>query len=129
MGGRRNWPVGEGRFASMGTTGDTRLSRRYRKKFYDVMARWFGIQRHFASIQVKKFYIFSKNYHTKFFYVLIFRPDLINWREIRSRLDTRQRLERAFVTAEREFGVTRLLDPEGRRFLPLNLYSASKNFI
>lgn len=42
------------------------------------------------------------------------RPDLVNWREVRSRLDTRQRLERVFNLAEREFGVTRLLDPEGR---------------
>lgn len=42
----------------------------------------------------------------------IFRPDLIDWRSIRSRV-ARDRLENAFHVAEREYGVTRLLDPEG----------------
>nr|QVD39310.1 Dystonin [Schistocerca gregaria] len=39
------------------------------------------------------------------------RPDLIDWRSIRSRV-VRERLETAFTVAEREYGVTRLLDPE-----------------
>ncbi|XP_072153553.1 microtubule-actin cross-linking factor 1 isoform X31 [Bemisia tabaci] len=39
------------------------------------------------------------------------RPDLVDWRGIRSRA-VRERLETAFYTAEREYGVTRLLDPE-----------------
>ena len=44
--------------------------------------------------------------------VYFFRPDLIDWRSIRSRI-ARERLETAFHVAEREYGVTRLLDPEG----------------
>jgi hypothetical protein len=43
----------------------------------------------------------------------VFRPDLIDWRSIRSRI-ARDRLENAFNVAEREYGVTRLLDPEGK---------------
>jgi hypothetical protein len=43
----------------------------------------------------------------------MFRPDLIDWRSIRSRV-ARDRLENAFHVAEREYGVTRLLDPEGK---------------
>ncbi|PNF19344.1 hypothetical protein B7P43_G06717, partial [Cryptotermes secundus] len=39
------------------------------------------------------------------------RPDLIDWRSIRTRI-ARERLENAFHVAEREYGVTRLLDPE-----------------
>lgn len=42
----------------------------------------------------------------------IFRPDLIEWRSVRTRV-ARERLENAFHVAEREYGVTRLLDPEG----------------
>jgi hypothetical protein len=42
----------------------------------------------------------------------IFRPDLIEWRSVRTRV-VRERLENAFHVAEREYGVTRLLDPEG----------------
>nr|CAD7441408.1 unnamed protein product [Timema bartmani] len=46
------------------------------------------------------------------------RPDLIDWRTIRTRM-VRERLETAFSIAEREYGVTRLLDPEGvTRTLP-----------
>jgi hypothetical protein len=44
----------------------------------------------------------------------IFRPDLIEWRSIRTRI-ARERLENAFHVAEREYGVTRLLDPEGKK--------------
>ncbi|XP_015177041.1 PREDICTED: dystonin isoform X14 [Polistes dominula] len=39
------------------------------------------------------------------------RPDLIDWRGARAS-QTRERLERVFHIAEREYGVTRLLDPE-----------------
>ncbi|XP_058462228.1 dystonin isoform X39 [Malaya genurostris] len=39
------------------------------------------------------------------------RPDLIDWRDSRSRRP-RERLEQAFHVVEREYGVTRLLDPE-----------------
>uniref|UniRef100_T1JLI7 Calponin-homology (CH) domain-containing protein n=1 Tax=Strigamia maritima TaxID=126957 RepID=T1JLI7_STRMM len=41
------------------------------------------------------------------------RPDLIDFRSLRGRAP-RQNLEYAFGLAEGEFGVTRLLDPEGK---------------
>lgn len=41
------------------------------------------------------------------------RPDLVDWRVIRTR-HVRERLETAFHIAEREYNVTRLLDPEGK---------------
>lgn len=41
------------------------------------------------------------------------RPDLIDWRSVRN-VTVRERLERAFFVAERDCGVTRLLDPEGK---------------
>ena len=50
------------------------------------------------------------NFQNVFF--ICYRPDLVDWRDIRSRV-VRERLEHAFHTAEREYGVTRLLDPEG----------------
>lgn len=40
------------------------------------------------------------------------RPDLIDWRDTRSRRP-RERLETVFHAVEKEYGVTRLLDPEG----------------
>lgn len=40
------------------------------------------------------------------------RPDLVDWRTARSS-QARERLDRVFFVAEREYGVTRLLDPEG----------------
>lgn len=40
------------------------------------------------------------------------RPDLVDWRKIRNE-KPRERLETAFHVVEREYGVTRLLDPEG----------------
>lgn len=40
------------------------------------------------------------------------RPDLIDWRSARS-YQARERLHQVFYVAEREYGVTRLLDPEG----------------
>lgn len=39
------------------------------------------------------------------------RPDLVDWRSARSS-QPRERLDRVFYVAEREYGVTRLLDPE-----------------
>ncbi|XP_046589652.1 dystonin isoform X18 [Neodiprion lecontei] len=39
------------------------------------------------------------------------RPDLVDWRSARSS-QARERLDRVFHIAEREYGVTRLLDPE-----------------
>jgi dystonin len=44
------------------------------------------------------------------------RPDLIDWRDARSRRP-RERLEQAFHIVEKEYGVTRLLDPEGEFFV------------
>lgn len=41
-----------------------------------------------------------------------FRSDLVDWRHLRQR-SPRDRLETAFMVMEREYGVTRLLDPEG----------------
>lgn len=40
------------------------------------------------------------------------RPDLLDWRKARS-ARPRERLETAFHVVEKEYGVTRLLDPEG----------------
>lgn len=54
--------------------------------------------------------------HSIFFLFFFSRPDLIDWRNIRSRV-ARERLETAFHVAEREYGVTRLLDPEGKYIL------------
>lgn len=42
------------------------------------------------------------------------RPDLLDWRQARTQ-HARERMETAFHIAEREYGVTRLLDPEGNR--------------
>ncbi|EFX70736.1 hypothetical protein DAPPUDRAFT_60971, partial [Daphnia pulex] len=39
------------------------------------------------------------------------RPDLVDWRSLKT-CDIRDRLESAFSIVEREYGVTRLLDPE-----------------
>lgn len=44
------------------------------------------------------------------------RPDLIDWRAARTQ-HVRERIEKAFYIAEREYGVTRLLDPEGEMLL------------
>lgn len=45
------------------------------------------------------------------------RPDLIDWRDARQRR-TRERLETAFHVVDKEYGVTRLLDPQGEAFFP-----------
>lgn len=41
------------------------------------------------------------------------RPDLVDWKGARTS-QPRERLDRVFYVAEREYGVTRLLDPEGK---------------
>lgn len=41
------------------------------------------------------------------------RPDLLDWRKARNDRP-RERLEQAFHIVEKEYGVTRLLDPEGK---------------
>ena len=48
-----------------------------------------------------------------------FRPALVDFRRVRTQT-ARQNLEQAFSTAEREFGVTRLLDPEGKHVIAIN---------
>lgn len=42
------------------------------------------------------------------------RPDLLDWRKARS-ARPRERLETTFHVVEKEYGVTRLLDPEGKK--------------
>ncbi len=42
------------------------------------------------------------------------RPDLLEWRKV-ERMRVRERIDLAFHVMEREYGVTRLLDPEGKR--------------
>lgn len=53
------------------------------------------------------------------------RPDLIDWRHART-LRVRERMEQAFYIAEKEYGVTRLLDPEGTFELRTFRFSMSK---
>ena len=45
--------------------------------------------------------------------LLCFRPDLVDWRELQQK-SARTRLDQAFTLMDTEYGVTRLLDPEGR---------------
>ena len=47
------------------------------------------------------------------YYYFLCRPDLVDWRSLKNR-GIRDRLESAFNIVEREYGVTRLLDPEGK---------------
>lgn len=42
-----------------------------------------------------------------------FRPDLLDWKSVESKR-IRERIDLAFHIMEKEFGVTRLLDPEGK---------------
>lgn len=106
----------------MGKTRDGRLPRRQCSRFDDQFPRWLGIQRNFAQISVQShlFCSFSrskiialKKCEKPFRSSPIFRPDLINWRDVRTSQDARQRLHNAFDTAEREYGVPKLLDPRG----------------
>lgn len=54
------------------------------------------------------------------------RPDLLDWRKARS-ARPRERLETAFHVVEKEYGVTRLLDPEGECFLFCVVHSRSSS--
>jgi hypothetical protein len=45
--------------------------------------------------------------------LLVYRPDLVDWRQVERR-QVRERIDLAFHVMDREYGVTRLLDPEGR---------------
>lgn len=74
------------------------------------LARWHGIQRNYTQKQVIFLKKKSKNV-LKF--CIFFRPDLIDWRNVKTK-NVRERLDSAFYIAEREYGVTRLLDPEGK---------------
>lgn len=42
-----------------------------------------------------------------------FRPDLVDWKKVERR-QVRERIDLAFHVMDREYGVTRLLDPEGK---------------
>ena len=44
---------------------------------------------------------------------MTFRPDLLEWKQIERR-QVRERIDTAFHIMEKEYGVTRLLDPEGK---------------
>lgn len=50
------------------------------------------------------------------------RPDLLDWSSALT-CQSHERLERAFYIAEREYGVTRLLDPEGMYSFFIHLYT------
>ena len=42
------------------------------------------------------------------------RPDLVDWKKVERR-QVRERIDTAFHVMEKEYGVTRLLDPEGKQ--------------
>ena len=44
-----------------------------------------------------------------------YRPDLVDWKKVEKR-HVRERIDQAFHIMEKEYGVTRLLDPEGKVF-------------
>ena len=48
-----------------------------------------------------------------FFVPLFFRPDLVEWKRV-EKMRVRERIDLAFHVMDREYGVTRLLDPEGK---------------
>ena len=52
------------------------------------------------------------------------RPDLLDWRQVERR-DVRERIDLAFHIMDREYGVTRLLDPEGKQFLVIVRHRSS----
>ena len=45
-----------------------------------------------------------------------FRPDLVEWKRV-EKMRVRERIDLAFHVMDREYGVTRLLDPEGETFV------------
>lgn len=58
----------------------------------------------------------------------LFRPDLVDFRKVQVSTP-RQNLEQAFSIAETEFGVTRLLDPEGNHFCDKNQTLSPKKHV
>ena len=50
--------------------------------------------------------------------ILLCRPDLIDWKKV-ERMRVRERIDLAFHVMDREYGVTRLLDPEGKSIILL----------
>ena len=50
------------------------------------------------------------------------RPDLVDWKKVERR-QVRERIDLAFHVMEKEYGVTRLLDPEGNQFFLKSLFS------
>ena len=52
---------------------------------------------------------------------IIFRPDLLDWRQVERR-DVRERIDLAFHIMDREYGVTRLLDPEGELVIHMIIF-------
>ncbi len=62
---------------------------------------------------------------TYFGFALCCRPDLVDLRKVRAQ-NARQNLDMAFSLAENEFGVTRLLDPEGQPVLPLSCFGRAR---
>lgn len=50
--------------------------------------------------------------HLNKFFLVCFRPDLVDLRKVRTQSNS-ENLQMAFDIAEKEFGVTKLLDPEG----------------
>jgi hypothetical protein len=52
-------------------------------------------------------------YSLTLYLLFVFRPDLVDWRQVERR-QVRERIDLAFHVMDREYGVTRLLDPEGK---------------
>ena len=51
---------------------------------------------------------------SKFLFIAdIFRPDLIDYKSTLTKLP-KERMEQAFTVAEKELGIARLLEPEGK---------------
>ena len=47
--------------------------------------------------------------------IRFYRPDLVDWKKVERR-QVRERIDLAFHIMEKEYGVTRLLDPEGKSY-------------
>ncbi len=55
------------------------------------------------------------------------RPDLVDWKKL-DRRQVRERIDLAFHVMEKEYGVTRLLDPEGKNN-PVKLFCSILLFV
>jgi hypothetical protein len=64
---------------------------------------------------LKKYFFLRK---TLSHIVIFFRPDLVDWKKVERR-QVRERIDMAFHIMEKEYGVTRLLDPEGNDDRPV----------